>query len=438
MTEGNETPALSDEPRLDDRLRPAEAHRLVRQRLARLTAPWGLSAADHARLVQQMQPRTYAPGEIIVPRGVRADCLGLVVRGQVAVHLGEDGGSRLSMILLPGSAFGETMLTSGQPSRATFQALTRCEVRCLRRSDLLALRAERQIAQQARLLWRLVGIGGVMLVALIALLLALSLPAPRRALALLPMGVGQWCEEQGRAECAGQAWQVAANLNPSDPNPWLVLGAVAFESGDLAAAESDFETALALSPDLPEAHNGLGLIYARRGDYEQAIAAFERALALEPGVAATEYNLAQCLQGAQAYEEAAAHYRTALALGGPQADALVGLAVAYYQIGNMAQAADAARQALTADDSLATAYVVLGAVALAERQPEEAVSNLQQAIALDANQSQAHFFLGLAYKSLGQPEQAIAAFERALATAEDEAARSRVRPYLDELYESVN
>ncbi len=437
MTDGKETPALSDEPRLNDRLSPAEAHHLVRRRLARLTAPWGLRAADRARLVRQMQPHIYAPGEIIIPQGARADCLGLVVRGQVAVHL-EGGGSRLSMILLPGSAFGETMLTRGQPSRATFQALTRCEIRCLRRSDLLALYTERQIARQSRLLWRLVGAGGALLAVLIALLLALSLPKPRQALALLPMGVGQWCEEQSHAGCAGQAWQVAANLNPTDPNPWLALGAVAFESGDLAAAEDDFQTALDLSPDLPEAHNGLGLIYARRGDYERAVAAFERALTLEPGVAATEYNLAQSLQGTQAYEEAIAHYRTALALGGPQADALVGLAVAYYQIGEMAQAADAARQALTADDSLATAYVVLGAVALAEQQPEEAIPNLQQAIALDANQSQAHFFLGLAYKSLGQPEQAIAAFERALATAEDEAARSRIRPYLDELYESMN
>ena len=438
MTEGKIAPALSSEPALDDRLSPAEAHRLVRQHLARLTAPWGLSAADRSRLAGQMRPRTYAPGEIMVPRGVRADCLGLVVRGRVAVHLGERGGSRLSMILLPGSIFGERMLTAGQPSRTTLQALTRCEIRCLRRSDLLALHAERRLERQSRRLWRLVWAGGALLVALLALVVALSLPTSRRALALVPMGLGQWCEEQGRFGCATQAWQVASNLDPADPNPLLALGAAAYQAGDLGAAEGDFEAALALSPDLPEAHNGLGLIYARRGDYERAIAAFERALSLEPGVAATEYNLAQCFQGAQEYEAAVAHYRSALALGGPQADALVGLAVAYYQLGEMEQAAQAARQALSHDDSLATAYVVLGAVALAEKQPQAAVPELRQAIALDANQSQAHFFLGLAYKSLDQPDKAIAAFEQALAVAEDDTARSRIRRYLDELYDSVN
>ncbi len=434
MAEEKAIPALTGESRFDNRLSPAEAHHLVRQQLARLVAPWGLSEADCSRLAGQMKPRTYAPGEIIVPQGVRADCLGLVVQGQVAVHLEERGSSRPSMILLPGSIFGERMLTAGQPSRATLQALTRCQIRCLRRSDLLALHAARRVERRSQQLWRLVKVSGAALMALLLLVIALGVPTSRQSLALLPMGLGQWCEARGRMACAVRSWQVAANLNRSDPNPRLALGMIAFEQGDLAAAQAHFEAALALAPDLPEAYNNLGLIYAAQGDCRKAITVFEKALALEPGIAVTEYNLGLCLQTLEDYRAAIAHYRSALALGGPRADALVGLAVAYYQTGELDQAAEAAREALRRDDSLAAAYVILGAVALAERHPQEALADLQQAVALDEGQSQAHFFLGLAYKSLGRRDEAIAAFEEALATARDRTTRKRIRRYLNELY----
>jgi len=427
--------ALAGEQTIDDRLSPAEAHRIVRQRLARLAAPWGLRSADLSHLARQMRMRTYAPGEIIVPRGVRADCLGLVVRGQVAVHVGDRGAARLAVILLSGSTFGEAMLAGGHPSHATLQALSRCEVRFLRRADLKAVSDERQIERQSRILWQLVGASAVLLVMMLLMVLALSLPASKQALALLPMGIGQWCAEQGHETCAGQAWQVAANLAPTDPNPLLALGKHHFESDDLAAAERAFEAALALSPDLPEGYNNLGLIYARQGAHEQAIAAFERARTLEPGIAATEHNLGLSLQAIQDHKAAIVHYQSALALGEPQTATLVSLAIAYYEAGEPVKAADAAREALLHDESLATAHAVLGAVALESRQPEKALADLRRAVALDANLGQAHFFLGLAYKALDQPAEAIAAFEQALITAEDEVMRVRIRRHLNELYE---
>lgn len=428
--------ALAGEQAFDDRLSPAEAHQVVRQRLARLAAPWGLRSADLSHLARQMRARTYAPGEIVVPRGVRADCLGLVIRGQVAVHVGDRGAARLAVILLPGSTFGEAMLAGGHPSHATLQALTRCEIRFLRRADLKALRDERRIERQSKALWQLVGAGAVLLVMMVLLVLALSLPASRQALALLPMGIGQWCDGQGRETCAGRAWQVAANLAPANPNPLLALGEHHFEGDDLAAAERTFETALALAPDLPEAYNNLGLIYARQGAHERALAAFEKALSLEPGIAATEHNLGLSLQAVQDYEAAIVHYQSALALGEPQTGTLVSLAVAYYEVGEPVKAAGAAREALLYDESLAPAYAVLGAVALESRQPEKALPDLRRAIALDTSLGQAHFFLGLAYKSLDRPAEAIAAFEQALITAEDEVTRVRIRRHLNELYET--
>jgi len=417
------------------RLSPAEAHDVIRERLGHIAGQWHLKPVDTRYLAHHMQARSYKPGEIILPHGVRAGCLGLVVRGQVAVHVGERASPRLVIILLPGSTFGEAMLARGDPSHATLQALTRCEIRFLRRTDLQAMSQERRAERQSAALWQLVQGSALALAALLVLLLALSLPPSRDVLALVPMSIGQWCMESDHDACAWQAWQIAANLAPSDPRPNLALGAYHFEHGDLPAAEQAFQAAQAIAPDSPEAYNNLGLIYARQGENEQAIDAFQRALTLEPGIAATENNLGLSLQATQQYTTALLHYQAALALDEPQASTLVNMAITYYEASQLEEAVQTATEALSLDPNLAQAYTLLGAVALESRQPDRALPDLQRAIALDAGYGPAHFYLGLAYKSLNQPDEAVAAFEQALLTATDEVLRARVRRHLGELYE---
>jgi tetratricopeptide (TPR) repeat protein len=425
---------LTDEQTMDGRLSPAEAHRIIRQRLERLAARWDLRPDDLPKLARQMRTHTYALGEIILPSGVRADCFGLVVRGQVAVHVAQDRSVRPVVVLLPGSSFGEAMLTEGQANQATLQALSRCEIRFLRRADVEALRNERRAEREASTLWRLVTVGIVLLAVMLVAVLVFILPSTRQAIVLVPMGIGQWCSQRGYDRCAAQAWQAGVNLAPTDPNALLGLGTYWFEHGEVAAAEQAFEAAKAVAPDLPEVYNNLGLIYAQQGEHERAIAAYRKALSLEPGVAITEYNLGVSLQVSQAYDEALEHYQAALALGEPQTSTLVNMAIAYYEAGESDKAVVAARQALLYDDQVAAAYTVLGAVALEARQPEQALPDLHRAIALDAGYGQAYFYLGLAYKSLGQQTEAITAFERALANADDEVSRVRIRRHLNELY----
>ena len=416
------------------RLSPAEGRDIIRQRLERMAGRWDLRAADIHRLMGRMESVTYAPGEIILHRGVRGDCLGLVVSGQVAVRVGDRGKTRLVVVLLPGSTFGEMMLAQGQASNATLQAISRCEIRFLRRADLNGLRDERQAQQRAATLWRLVRSSALLLLAVLVLILALGLPVSREVLAMVPMSIGQWCSEQNATTCTRQAWQVAANLAPGDPNPRLALGDFYYTHGDLQLAMQAFEIALNVTPDLPEAHNNLGLIYAQRGEYEQAIASFQQALELEPGIATTEYNLGTSLQATRNFTEALVHYQTSLALGGPQVNTLLNMAIAYFEAGQSQQAEVAVREALQMAPDSASAYTLLGAIALESGQPEIALSELQRAVDLDEGYSQAHFYMGLAYKSLDQAAEAIAAFEEALVHAEDEVTRIRIRRHLGELY----
>ncbi len=414
------------------RLSPTQAGRLISQRLETTLADEPLPLADVERLALR---NTYEPGQVILPRRAHADCLGLVVAGQVAVYGRTLPARRPDAILRQGDTFGEAMLARSQPNDALLQALTPCEVWFLRRADLMSgldLATTGQPSRRAGAVRRLT-LPLTAGLAVVLCLVALALPAARKVVAVGPMAIGQWCQQGDKAGCAHAAWTLAAGLAPADANPRLALGNLYYRQGDLAAAEQSFQSALTLAPDVPEAYNNLGVLYAHQGAYDRAVAAFGKALELEPGNAVTEYNLAFSLQALDRNDEALAHYQTAQALGDRQASTPANMAIAYYETGQMAQAAEAARQALAAGEKQASAYAVLGAVALAEQQPETALPPLYHALILDAGYSPAYFFLGLAYKTLNRPVEAMAAFEQALNTAPDEATRVQIRRHLAEL-----
>jgi Flp pilus assembly protein TadD len=412
-------------------LSPEQARAALHLSLQQISSDWALSPTELDELLPRLRRRTFECGQRILPRGVRAGCLGLVARGRVAVWPAARRLPHPAAILDPGSVFGQAMLATGAPTPALLQALTRCELWFLQRSDLDAIlatrRARQRRARMARLApWLAAGV-------LVALLVVVAtLPPVRQAAALAPLAAGQWCQDQGQAACAEQAWRLAATLDPGDANPQLALGTLYYRQGDVARAERALSIALDLDPVSPEAHNNLGLVYAAQGDYERAIPMFETALELEPGSAAVEHNLALGLQVTGAVDQALAHYRQAVALGDREASTRANMATAYLEAGQMADASLAAWQALVHDSSLAPAHAVLGAATLAGGDPAGAISNLQHAIALDAGYSQAYFYLGLAYQALGRVPEARAAFERAVATAPDEAMRVRIRSHLAE------
>ena len=427
------------------RSHPAGVQHATRPSPERATAPGDPKPNGPESSSQQMDTHAYAPGEIILPYGVRADSLGLIIKGEVGVYSGQHEAARRVAVLLPGSTFGDMTLAGNHPNGSQLQALTRCEIRYLRRADLQALATDQRARRHAAPVRGLIaGSALVLLVCLTAAVLALSLPSVRQAVAVLPMGLGQWCSHQAERSdrlqvydlCAERAWTVATHLAPADANPLLALGAFYFERGQTQAAEQAFKVAQALAPELAETYNNLGLVYARRGEHDQAIAAFQRAMELEPGTAAVEHNLGLSLQAVQAYGEALDHYQLALAFGEPRASTLSNMAIGYYESGQPDKAADTAWQVLGYDETSAPAHTILGAVALESQRPAAALRHLCRAIALDDSYSQAYFYLGLAHEALDQPGKAIVAIEQALAAADDSVTRDRIRQRLKELYKA--
>lgn len=430
------------------RLSWAEANDALRQQLRPLVSSPDLRPADAYRLTRTMRREAFASGQLILPAGAMADCLGLVVEGEVAVHTRSRVGPKPKALLGPGQAFGQGMLLDGRPCEAAFRSQTRCEIWFVHRSDLGTLLRTRSTAHgpvprkrpdprglPVRRPW--VRRSVALVVLCIASVLAASSSEGRQAVSVAPMGLGEWCSQRGYASCAEQAWELSATLAPDDANALIALGSLYAEQGDLSSARRTFEAAGALEPDSAEVWNNLGYLYAQEGNHDRATDAYRRASDLEPGVAETEYNLGLSLQALGQHEEAAARFESALALGAPPARTMSSVAIARLDGGQLELARAAARDALDLDGEHAPAYAVLGAAELAAGLPEGALPYLQQSITLDPDSAPPRAYRGLAYLQLGQTDEAKAEFLWALAAADDQAARTQIRQYVDRLAEGA-
>ena len=293
----------------------------------------------------RVRVQTYAPGDTVLQADALSSGLSLIVQGQMAVYTGQRHESRPLVVLTPGRTFGRAA-PALCPANATLKALTSCEVWFLEpgaAKEKTGLGEGEAEAVRRRAPWASLGLAIAILLAVAVLL---AVPPTRAALATLPMGVGDWCNQQGETWCARQAWTTATRMAPQDATPALALGMLAFRLGDLDAAERAFEQARSADPGAPEAYNNLGVVYHQREEYERAAAVFAQALALEPGCAAAQRNLGDSLLAMQAYGEAIDHYLVALSLGGPRAETLANMAVALYQAGEPAEAEKRLQQAL--------------------------------------------------------------------------------------------
>lgn len=118
---------------------------------------------------------------------------------------------------------------------------------------------------------------------------------------------------------AREAFGALTETSPALPGPWLNLGILQAQDGDLEAAAQSLRNALDAAPDLLAAHNWLGEVERRRGDAAAARRAYEAALAIDAGYAAAHLNLG-LLHERELREprRAIEHYRRYYLLGGKQ------------------------------------------------------------------------------------------------------------------------
>lgn len=204
-------------------------------------------------------------------------------------------------------------------------------------------------------------------------------------------------------------------LQPENPDALQLLGLLASQQGDLAAAEDWLRRSLQSEERQPHVWNNLGNVLEAQGRLQEAERCFGNAVALRPDYTDALYNHARLLHVLQRTAEAEGALQRALGLQGPTAPLLQLRA----QIEGDAGRIDEALATLDAALALAPERGQLHhnrAVLLQRAQRhEQALQAHEQAFALGVDAADAHYNHGNVLQSLGRATAAVQAYRQALA-----------------------
>lgn len=220
--------------------------------------------------------------------------------------------------------------------------------------------------------------------------------------------------KQGMLDQAARLYEQALEAEPSEADALHLLGVIAHQRGDHAAAIERIRRAIAIVGHNAAYHSNLGVAYRSLGRTGEALAAFRRALELNPTSSGIRFNLGNALKDATEFAEAAAEFRRALADDPAHADACSGLGDALRGLGEYAEARRSHELAIELAPRSADAHYNLGLTFRDEGQLSRAVECFLKAACLRPEFPDAHANLANTYEDLGSFPQAQAAFECAL------------------------
>jgi anaphase-promoting complex subunit 3 len=113
--------------------------------------------------------------------------------------------------------------------------------------------------------------------------------------------------KQGKTEAASGAFRIAADRGVPDAH--LLLGIIARENGDYAAAEREYAEAERLDPRNGQVMLEIGKVLVARGELEQARIRFEKAAEYMPDAAAVHYQLGLVYRRLGQVEKAQRHLK---------------------------------------------------------------------------------------------------------------------------------
>ncbi len=139
----------------------------------------------------------------------------------------------------------------------------------------------------------------------------------------------------GRAE---QHYRALLRADPRNADVIHLLGLIAHQRGDHAAAVAQIGAAITLKPDKPVYHYNLGNALLALARPEVAMNCFREVIKLDPAHVAASLNLASCMESGNRWSEAAEIYSALLNSRAGLATAHNGLANCYNRLGRMAEA----------------------------------------------------------------------------------------------------
>jgi predicted O-linked N-acetylglucosamine transferase (SPINDLY family) len=218
----------------------------------------------------------------------------------------------------------------------------------------------------------------------------------------------------GRVSEAVALYREALTADPEHPDALHLLGLLAYQCGDLAAAETLLAEAIRVAPGIAEFHGDFGTALLAAGRPADAVAALERAIALDPQYAEAHTNLGSAFHALGWFDEAVDSFERALELRPDAAEAHNNLGATLRAQGKLAEAVAHYWVALTFRADYPEAQNNLGNALWERGEVDAALTCFERALALRPGYAEATNNLGNALRDAGRLAEALAAYRRAL------------------------
>jgi Tfp pilus assembly protein PilF len=191
----------------------------------------------------------------------------------------------------------------------------------------------------------------------------------------------------------------------------FIAAAAHHRAGRLAEAERGYRRILAADPRQPDALHMLGVLAYQTGQNAAAAELIGQAIALHGGNAAYHSNLGLALKDLGRLEEAAEAFRRAIALRPSAAAPHNNLGIVFTALGQCDEALACSAKALELQPDFADAYVNIGHVRRQEQKLEAAIAQYRTAIRLKPDFAEAHTSLAHALLQNGDFAEGWAEYE---------------------------
>ena len=201
---------------------------------------------------------------------------------------------------------------------------------------------------------------------------------------------------------------------PEEPEALHMLGVLAYQRGNAAAAIPLIQRSLALRPNHAEALSNLGIALKSCGRIEEAVAAHRAAVRLAPKFVGARFNLANALQEGGRPAEAVEEYLQAAAIAPDHAGAFLNLGNALALTGRSQEAIAAYQRHLALEPASPTGHLAFANLLRDLGRLDEAVAFYRRATDLKPSYAEAFSNLGVALRDQGRFDEAIAAYRTAI------------------------
>jgi len=209
-------------------------------------------------------------------------------------------------------------------------------------------------------------------------------------------------------------WEDASSKGPNLVRPYLRLGMLARQKGDLHNALKYYRKAIKIDPNNAAAFNNIATVYRMTGRFEDAEEALRSSLLIRPSYTEALMNLGSLLSENGRYEEAYHFMVEAEKLSPNEYKLQNNLGTHYLRVGKYYKAEKSLKKALRIGGESARILYNLGGALEGQEKFKDAMVYYQKALSVDSLYAPPYAKLGILFERFGEPENAQKSYRRFL------------------------